>query len=116
MRKLALPLSMITWIGIWAALKFGVQPPIPGQVMGLYMSITTVSILVFLVADQERFEAFLSPLVALLRENRLAAPRIVLCKNKTVRNCCKQLESFRKSRAARLSERIAGSRFLRYKL
>ncbi|MGE4609723.1 MAG: hypothetical protein AAEJ52_23550, partial [Myxococcota bacterium] len=75
MRRLTLPLSILTWLGVWAALKFGVQPPIPGQVMGLYMAITTVSIVVFLVADQARFQAFLAPLVVLLREKRLAVPR-----------------------------------------
>ena len=78
MRKLVLPLSTLCWLTVWAALKFGVQPPIPGQVMGLYMAITTVAILVYLVADQARFRAFLDPLVALLKEPRLAVPRILL--------------------------------------
>ena len=77
MRRLVLPSSILTWLAIWAALKFGVQPPIPGQVMGLYMAITTVSILVYLVADQARFRAFVVPLVALLQEERLAVPRIL---------------------------------------
>ena len=77
MRRLVLPLSILSWLGVWAALKFGVQPPIPGQVMGLYMSITTVAILVFLVADQDRFQAFLAPLVMLLKEDRLGGPRIL---------------------------------------
>ena len=78
MRRLVLPLSILSWLAVWAALRFGIQPPIPGQVMGLYMAITTVSILVYLVADQARFQAFLDPLVALLREQRLAVPRILL--------------------------------------
>jgi len=78
MRRRVLPLSILTWLGVWAALKFAVQPPIPGQVMGLYMSIATVAILIYLVADQARFDAFLAPLVSLLRERRLAAPRILL--------------------------------------
>ncbi len=42
MRRLALPLAALVWVAVWAALRFGVQPPIPGQVMGLYMSIATV--------------------------------------------------------------------------
>jgi len=46
--------------------------------MGLYMAITTVAILVFLVADEARFQAFLDPVVRLLREQRLAVPRILL--------------------------------------
>ncbi len=78
MRRLVLPLSIFCWLAVWAALRFGVQPPIPGQVMGLYMAITTVSILVYLVADQARFRAFLDPLVALLKEPRLALPRMLL--------------------------------------
>jgi mono/diheme cytochrome c family protein len=77
MRRLTLPLSTLTWLAVWAALKFGVQPPIPGQVLGLYMAITTVALLVYLVADQDRFQAFLAPIVALLKENRLAVPRIL---------------------------------------
>ena len=75
MHRLTLPLSIFTWLAVWAALRFGVQPPIPGSVMGLYMSIATVAILVYLVADQARFDAFLAPLVSLLREGRLVVPR-----------------------------------------
>ena len=55
MGRLVFPLSILTWLVVWAALKFGVQPPIPGSVMGLYLSIVTVSILVYLVADEARF-------------------------------------------------------------
>ncbi len=78
MRSRVLPLSILTWLAVWAALRFGVKPPIPGSVLGLYMSITTVSILVYLVADQDRFQAFLDPIVALLREKRLAIPRALV--------------------------------------
>ena len=76
MRRLVLPLSVLTWLVVWGALKFGVQPPIPGQVMGLYMSIATVTILVYVVADEARSRAFLAPITALLWEQRLAVPRV----------------------------------------
>ncbi len=76
MRRLALPLAALVWAAVWAALRFGVQPPIPGQVMGLYMAITSVSILVYVLADRERTQAFLAPLVTLLRASELAAPRL----------------------------------------
>ena len=78
MRRLVLPLSILTWLAVWAALRFVVQPPIPGQVMGLYMSIATVAILVYVLADQARTQAFLAPLVALLRERRLVVPRVLV--------------------------------------
>lgn len=77
MNRQVFPLAILTWVVVWAALTFGVQPPIPSSVMGLYMSITTVSILVYLIADPDRFAAFLSPIVALLRESRLAVPRMI---------------------------------------
>ncbi|MCZ6728058.1 MAG: cytochrome c [Acidobacteria bacterium] len=78
MRRYTFPLAILTWLAVWAALRFGVQPPIPVSVMGLYLAILTVSILVYLIADPERFEAFLAPLVSLLRERRLAVPRIAV--------------------------------------
>ena len=71
-----LPGSILTWLGVWAALRFGVQPPIPGSVMNLYMSIVTVAILVYVVADEARGRAFVAPIATLLRERRLLVPRI----------------------------------------
>ena len=76
--RLILPGSILVWLGVWAALRFGVQPPIPGSVMNLYMSIVTVSIGVFVVADQARARAFLAPITTLLRERRLFLPRAAL--------------------------------------
>ena len=78
MSKRVFPLAILTWLAVWGALTFGVQPPIPGSVMGLYMSITTVSILVYLLAAPDRFEAFLAPIISLLRESRLAVPRMIV--------------------------------------
>ncbi len=78
MGRLVFPISILTWLAVWAALKFGVQPPIPASVMGLYLSIVTVAILVYLVADEARFEAFLAPLISLLREQRLVVPRLLV--------------------------------------
>ena len=76
--RLILPGSILTWLVVWAALRFGVQPPIPGSVMNLYLSITTVAILVYIVADQARTRAFLAPIASLLREKRLVVPRMAV--------------------------------------
>ncbi|HIG69647.1 MAG: cytochrome c [Myxococcales bacterium] len=78
MRRYTFQLTILTWLTVWAVLRFGVQPPIPGSVMGLYLAITTVAILVYLIADPERLESFLAPIVSLLREERLAVPRIAV--------------------------------------
>jgi mono/diheme cytochrome c family protein len=73
-----LPGSLLTWLVVWAALRFGVQPPIPGSVMNLYLSILSVSILVYIVADEDRRIAFVGPILALLREERLFLPRLAV--------------------------------------
>ena len=78
MSRQVFPLAILTWLAVWGALTFGVQPPIPISVMGLYMSIATVSILVYLIAVPDRFTAFLAPIVSLLRESRLAVPRMIV--------------------------------------
>lgn len=77
MQKLSLPLSAIVWMLVWGGLKL-VAPPIPSSIMTLYMSIVTVSILVFLMADEERFRSFYSPILALMTEDRLLPPRILV--------------------------------------
>ncbi len=78
MRRHTFSFAVLTWLAVWAALRFGVQPPIPASVMGLYLAISTVSILVYLIADSERFQAFLAPLIILLREKQLAVPRMAV--------------------------------------
>ena len=77
-RRLVFPLAILTWLAVWGALTFGVQPPIPSSVMGLYMSIATVSILVYLIAAPDRFAAFLAPIISMLRESRLVVPRMIV--------------------------------------
>jgi mono/diheme cytochrome c family protein len=79
MQRLTLLFAVLAWGLILFALKL-VDPPIPGSVLTLYMSIATVAILVFVMADESRFRAFYSPLLSLLIEKRLAIPRlVVLC-------------------------------------
>ena len=75
MRRFTLLFSILVWLVLWGALKL-VEPPIPASVITLFMTITTVTILVFVMADNERFQAFLNPLIRLLREDRLAIPRL----------------------------------------
>lgn len=76
MQRLTLPLCIVVWVAIWFALK-QVEPPIPGSVMTLYMSITTAAILVFAMATEERFRSFYTPILSLLTERRLLVPRVL---------------------------------------
>ena len=77
MQRLILPSALVVWAIVWMLLKM-VQPPIPGSVMTLYMAISGVAILVYLMADEARFRSVQAPILALLTEDRLAVPRIVV--------------------------------------
>lgn len=77
MRRFTLLFAALAWGLVWGALKT-VDPPIPGSVMTLYMSIASVAILVFVMADEARFHAFYAPILALLTEKRLFVPRFVV--------------------------------------
>lgn len=77
MQRLTLPLSFLVWGLVWLALK-QVAPPIPASVMTLYLSIAATAILVFVMAEEGRFRAFHSPILALLTERRMATARLAV--------------------------------------
>ena len=62
------------WLLVLAGLKLLIVPPIPASVLTLYMVLVTVAIVLFVMADEDRWRAFLAPLKAVF-EGR--APRFV---------------------------------------
>lgn len=64
MQRLTLPIAIGLWLAILAAFKFGVRPPMPASVLTIYMTLTTIAIIVFVAANEARFQAFLAPLRA----------------------------------------------------
>lgn len=65
---------LAVWGGVFAGLKLLVAPPIPSSVLTIYMVLVTVSLLMFAVANEARFQGFMAPLRAVF-EGRV--PRIV---------------------------------------
>lgn len=67
-------IAIALWLAILAGLKLLVRPPMPASVMMIYMTLSTLGILVFVAANEERFRHFVAPLKAVF-EGR--APKIV---------------------------------------
>ncbi len=61
-------------LAILAGLKFLIRPPMPASVLMIYMVLSTLGILVFVAANEERFRHFIAPLKAVF-EGR--APKAV---------------------------------------
>lgn len=65
---------LAVWGCVFAGLKLLVSPPIPSSVLTIYMVLVTVSLLMFAVANEARFQGFMAPLRAVF-EGRV--PRMV---------------------------------------
>ena len=74
MVRYTLYLAIALWLLILAGLKLLVRPPMPASVMMIYMTLSTLGILVFVAANEERFRHFVAPLKAVF-EGR--APKAV---------------------------------------
>ena len=61
------------FIGAYLLLRFAIEPPMPSSVLSMYMFFISVSLLLFVSSDDQRFRAFKQPLVALItaRERRV---------------------------------------------
>ena len=67
-------IAIVLWLAILAGLKLLVRPPMPASVLMIYMTLSTLGILVFVAANEARFQAFVAPLKAVF-EGR--APKAV---------------------------------------
>ena len=77
MHRFSLLIAILAWVSIWGALKL-VEPPIPGSVMTLYMAIVSISMLVFIMAEENRVNSVLTPILKLLTKKELLLPRLLL--------------------------------------
>jgi len=64
---------LAVWGAVFAGLKLLVSPPIPASVLTIYMVLVTVALLLFVVANEARFQGFLAPLRAVF-EGRVPLP------------------------------------------
>ncbi|MBM3390837.1 MAG: hypothetical protein FJY34_02505 [Betaproteobacteria bacterium] len=55
-------IALVLWLAILVGLKLLVRPPMPVSVLMIYMTLSTLGILVFVAANEERFQAFVAPL------------------------------------------------------
>jgi mono/diheme cytochrome c family protein len=63
--------TLACWASIYAFVRFGFVTPIPFSVVVIYMFITTLALTAYVTSSTHRREEFLSPLLALVNEERL---------------------------------------------
>lgn len=60
------------WAGAYALLRWGLIPPLPGSIVGMFMAILTASLALYGSADAERLASILGALRAFVSERRFA--------------------------------------------
>ncbi|MBI5899865.1 MAG: cytochrome c [Rhodocyclales bacterium] len=78
MQRWTLHIAVALWLSVLFGLKLGVRPPMPASVLMIYMTLTTIGILVFVAANEERFQAFLAPLKAVFAGRAPKAAQIAV--------------------------------------
>ena len=74
MQRWTFHIALCLWLAIMAGFKLLIRPPMPASVLTIYMVLVTLGIMIFVAANEARFQAFLAPLKAVF-EGR--APKLV---------------------------------------
>lgn len=58
------------WVGIWVALRFGVDPPMPSSILSLFMAIVTLALVTYLTITEERMRQVGGAIVTFFTDRR----------------------------------------------
>lgn len=59
----------IIWVGVYLFLKFAIKPPLPSSVIFMYMTMTSIGLLIYVSIFEDVLQAFKGPVVAFLLGN-----------------------------------------------
>ena len=74
MQRWTFHIALCLWLAILAGFKLLIRPPMPASVLTIYMVLVTLGIMIFVAANEARFQAFLAPLKAVFEGH---APKLV---------------------------------------
>lgn len=68
----------VWWIGLYVFFNYGIAPPLPASIVGMFMGISTLALLAYLSADSEQLGKARHALVAFMTERRFLAPLLLV--------------------------------------
>ncbi len=66
------------WIVIFAAVRFGVNPPLPTSIVNMFMAICTVALATYMLADSERLADVRRPVLRFLVDRKYRIPLLAV--------------------------------------
>ncbi|MCI0526992.1 MAG: hypothetical protein L0Y56_05990, partial [Nitrospira sp.] len=71
-RRISIPAQVaIIWLGIYLFLKFAIKPPLPSSVIFMYMTMTSIGLLMYVSIYEDVLQAFKRPVVDFLRGDQV---------------------------------------------
>jgi mono/diheme cytochrome c family protein len=64
----------VWWIGMYVALRYGFDTPIPDSAIHIYMSITGLALFAYATSSRERTRQTFDPILAFVSDNRYVVP------------------------------------------
>lgn len=66
------------WVALYVAFRFGIDPPLPQSIIGMFMGIVTLALLAYMSADSERFRFVRDRIVRFLTDRRYSVALIIV--------------------------------------
>jgi mono/diheme cytochrome c family protein len=66
------------WVAVWVAVRFGVEPPMPASIVGMFMGIVTVGLIAYASSDADRLRNATTPIVRFIVDQRYKIPLVVV--------------------------------------
>lgn len=68
----------VSWVSLYVAFRYGIDPPLPSSIVGMFMGIITIAALAFLSADSERMREAKVALVKFMVDRAYRIPLILV--------------------------------------
>ncbi|NNE35024.1 MAG: cytochrome c [Rhodothermales bacterium] len=74
----ALAWTAATWVALYVAFRWGIEPPLPASIVNMFMGIVTIALLAFVSADSERLRSAKSNIVNFLVRKKYTVPLLIV--------------------------------------
>lgn len=66
------------WLAVYAIVKYGIEPPLPSSIVGMFLGIVAAALFTYVFCDSHRLEATKRPIVRFLVDRKFSVPLIVV--------------------------------------
>ncbi|HEX9659261.1 MAG TPA: hypothetical protein VGA18_03135, partial [Rhodothermales bacterium] len=68
----------VSWIALYVAFRYGIEPPLPSSIVVMFMGIVTIAALAFMTADSERMREVRQSFVKFVVDRAYRIPLVLV--------------------------------------